>query len=58
MELVPRLGEQIILFGTGEDASEKLEKLKAFYLQVVKQAGWDTYKTINLKFDNQVVCSK
>jgi cell division protein FtsQ len=58
MELVPRLGEQVIIFGTVEDAALKLEKLKAFYLQVVRQAGWDTYKTINLKFDNQVVCSK
>lgn len=57
-ELVPRLGNQVILFGTGKDASAKLEKLKAFYLQVVRHAGWDTYKTINLKFENQVVCSK
>jgi cell division protein FtsQ len=58
MELVPRLGQQVIVFGTAKDASAKLEKLKAFYLQVVKQTGWDTYKIINLKFDNQVVCSK
>jgi cell division protein FtsQ len=58
MELIPKIGEQTILAGTSENAEAKMVKLKEFYLQVMKYAGWDTYQTINLTFDNQVVCSK
>jgi len=58
MEFIPRIGNQVILFGNSENAREKLEKMKAFYHQVIKYTGWDTYKIINLTFDNQVVCSK
>ena len=58
MELMPRIGDQTILLGTGENAQEKLVRLREFYLQVVRYTGWDKYDTINLTFDNQVVCTK
>ena len=58
IELIPKIGEQVILFGSSEDICKKLEKLKAFYLEVMKHEGWDVYKKINLTFENQVVCSK
>ncbi len=58
-ELVPKIGKQIILLGKTCRLPEKLEKLKLFYAQGLKAAdGWNTYKVINLKFDNQVVCTK
>jgi cell division protein FtsQ len=58
MELVPKIGSQVILFGSAEDAREKLENLKTFYQKVMNQMDWNVYKTINLKYKNQVVCSK
>ncbi|MBP6871188.1 MAG: hypothetical protein KBC43_04220 [Bacteroidales bacterium] len=58
IELVPRVGSQVILFGSGEDAAEKLENLKVFYRKVMRNIDWNTYKTINLKYKNQVVCIK
>ncbi|HNQ82773.1 MAG TPA: hypothetical protein PLW31_01340 [Bacteroidales bacterium] len=58
IELVPRVGSQIILLGNGEDAAEKLENLKVFYRKVMRNIDWNTYKTINLKYKNQVVCIK
>ncbi len=58
-ELVPKIGKQIILLGTSSRLGEKLEKLKLFYAQGLKASdGWNKYKKINLKFDNQVVCTK
>lgn len=58
MELVPKIGSQLILFGNAEDTKEKLENLKTFYQKVMNQMDWNVYKTINLKYKNQVVCSK
>jgi len=58
MELVPKIGSQIILFGNADNAKEKLENLRTFYLKAMSHMDWSVYKTINLKYKNQVVCSK
>jgi cell division protein FtsQ len=56
--LVPKIGSQSIIFGSAADAREKLENLKTFYQKVMNQMDWNVYKSINLKYKNQVVCSK
>jgi len=58
MELVPKIGSQTIIFGSAVDAHEKLENLKTFYQKVMSRMDWNVYKSINLKYKNQVVCSK
>ena len=58
LELVPKIGSQEILFGSSDNARQKLENLKTFYLKVMNRLDWHTYKVINLKYKNQVVCSK
>jgi cell division protein FtsQ len=58
IELVPKIGSQNIIFGNAEDAFEKLQNLKTFYLKVMSNINWHTYKSINLKYKNQVVCLK
>lgn len=58
IELVPKIGSQDIIFGNAADAREKLENLKTFYEKVMSRMDWDVYKSINLKFKNQVVCTK
>ena len=57
-ELVPKVGRQLIIFGDINNMEKKFDKLMVFYKQGMNKAGWDKYKTINLKFENQVVCSK
>jgi len=57
-ELVPKVGRHLIVFGGIEDMENKFDKLLVFYHQGMNKTGWDKYKTINLKFENQVVCSK
>ena len=56
--IVPRVGNHKIIFGDAKDFDDKLKKLKAMYDQAFNKLGWDKYKTINLKFKNQVICSK
>jgi cell division protein FtsQ len=58
IELVPKIGSQNIIFGDSSDAAEKLENLKTFYEKVMCNINWHTYKSINLKYKNQVVCLK
>lgn len=57
-ELIPLVGEHTILFGRFEDFDWKFKKLEAFYKQGLKQKGWGMYKQINVKFSNQVVCTR
>lgn len=54
--LYPLLGNQEILFGPAVNIEAKLNKLKAFYQEIIPARGWDKYQLVNLKFDNQIVC--
>lgn len=57
-ELIPKIGDQLILLGSASKIERKLKKLEAVYKQAIPKSGWNTYKAINLKYENQVVCSK
>ena len=57
-ELKTRIGDQIIIFGDLNRMDEKINKLKVFYQKVMADSTISNYKTINLKFKNQVVCAK
>lgn len=56
--LVPQVGGYLIEFGTPEEYELKLRNLKAVYQQGFKNMGWNRYKTISVKYRNQVVCTK
>lgn len=58
IELIPRVGNQRIILGTADSLQKKMRNLLAFYKQAMPMAGWNTYKTINLKYVNQIVCEK
>lgn len=57
-EMIPKLGNQLIVFGEASDAETKLGKLKLFYNQVMVKAGWNTYSVINVQYKNQVVAKR
>lgn len=54
----PRMGNHKIILGSSKDLDSKFEKLKVFYSQGLEKVGWDRYSHINLKFENQIVCTK
>jgi len=41
-----------------EDIKKKFDKLVLFYTKGINPNNLNLYKTINLKFDNQIVCKK
>ncbi|MEJ5992799.1 cell division protein FtsQ [Pedobacter sp. Du54] len=58
IELIPRVGNQRIILGNADSLAVKMSNLLAFYKQAMPQVGWDAYKTINVKYINQIVCEK
>ncbi len=57
-ELIPRVGDHVILLGKAEDLDDKFRRLFAFYKFGLNRIGWNKYNVINIKYRNQVVCSK
>jgi len=54
--LQPQVTKQLIYFGSPEEIKVKFRKLKAFYKKILPYKGWNSYKTVNVKFKNQIVC--
>lgn len=57
-ELIPRVGDQRIMFGKADYVEGKFKKLEYFYSEGITRAGWENYDTINIMYESQVVCSK
>jgi cell division protein FtsQ len=58
-EMYPSIGDHKIIFGGATDIAEKFEKLKLFYREGLnKTDNWKKYTIVNLKYKNQVVCTK
>lgn len=57
-EMIPKIGNQLIVFGDATDVDAKLGKLKMFYKDIMVKAGWDTYSVINVAYKNQVVAKR
>ena len=54
----PQFSKQKIIFGYPDDLDEKFEKINLFYKKIVPAKGWNTYRTVNVKFKNQIICDK
>lgn len=56
--LIPTVGPHTIMLGGVSGYASKLKKLKKFYTRALPYEGWNRYKTINLKYSNQIICTK
>lgn len=54
-EMIPKIGEQTIVFGDASGAEQKFSKLELFYKKVMLKYGWNRYSVINLQFKGQVI---
>ena len=57
-EMIPKIGNTIIVFGDATDVEEKFNKLKLFYRQVMVKAGWNKYSVLNIQYKGQVVAKR
>ncbi len=72
IELVPRVGDHIVFLGylpqkqsnadrktaVSDYVTQKLSRLKKFYVHGLDSVGWNKYERIDLQYDNQIICSK
>lgn len=58
VDLTPRSGSHLIRFGRLERLDEKFDKLLRFYRGGLASVGWGTYRTIDVRYNDQVVCKR
>jgi len=58
VQIFPRIGNHVIHLGDASNFQDKLHRMQLFYKKGLPRVGWNKYKSINLTFDNQVVCTK
>lgn len=58
VQLIPRVGDFKITLGSLDDYPEKLAKFSLFIDKGLNVVGWNRYSEINLKYDNQIVCTR
>jgi len=56
--LIPTVGDHHILLGRTDKMEQKFKKLLLFYQKGLNKTGWDQYSHINLKYKDQVICTK
>ncbi|MBR9921311.1 MAG: hypothetical protein GYB31_10770 [Bacteroidetes bacterium] len=57
-KMIPKVGSQHIEFGNYTDVEDKFHRLEVFYQEGMSREGWNKYKSIDLRYEGQVVCVK
>jgi len=54
-EMIPVVGNHVVLLGEGDDMKQKFHRLFVFYKNVLSKTGFEKYKAINVQYAGQVV---
>ena len=57
IEIIPRVGSQVIEMGDANDIDIKFKRLMAFYKKGLPVLGWNKYDKINVKYKGQIICT-
>ena len=56
--MVPREGRERFIFGSPTGAGAKFDRMADYYRYILPEKGEGFYGTVNVKYDNQIVCKK
>ena len=56
--IVPSISGHVVNIGNATDFQNKFAKLKLFYDEVMPKRGWNTFDTISVKWNHQVVATR
>jgi len=56
--LIPRVGRHKIILGEVKNLEDKFANLLALYKDGLNKIGWNQYRTIDLSYEGQIVCTK
>ena len=54
--LTPREGRERFIFGQPEEVADKFDRIGKYYEYILPARGEGYYKTVNVKFDRQIIC--
>ena len=57
-EMIPTLGDHMVLIGSAENLEDKLNRLYTFYKKVWIPSGINAFQVLDLRFDHQIVALK
>lgn len=58
LTLIPREGQERFLFGQPVQIAEKFGRMEMYYTSITPEKGLTYYRTVDLRFDGQIVCRK
>ena len=58
IELTSTIGGQTVLFGSNENAAEKLRNLKSVYENGLSHKGYDTYAQLDARYKNRIIATR
>ena len=58
IDLIMRIGDQIVHFGKIEDVPIKFRNLYAFYTDIMPKVGWYKYSEISVAYDGRIICKR
>ena len=58
LRIIPRSGNFEIEFGTLGKSTEKLAKLHKFYDKGLPHVGWERFKSVDVRYDKQIICKE
>ena len=56
-EMIPTVGNHIVMLGDGTDLQQKFDRLFSFYKEVWTKVGFEKYEKIDVRFRGQVVAT-
>lgn len=58
IELIPRVGNELLLLGSADSLDDKLKRLEIYYKNILPKVGTEAYEKVNVKYGGQIICER
>lgn len=58
IEIIPRVGKEVLLIGNADSLQEKLDRLEVYYKNILPKVGSEAYEKVNVKYGDQIICER
>lgn len=58
IEIIPRVGKEVLLIGNADALPEKLDRLEVYYKNILPKVGTEAYEKVNVKYGGQIICER
>lgn len=58
IELIPRVGKEVLVIGSADSLDYKLSRLEMYYKNILPKVGTEAYAKVNVKYGGQIICER